>query len=1486
MLQARVDDLVRENFRLQRQGATAFTAEERNKELQARVDDLLRENLQLRSAAAAAPAAADRPERPQGVSAAVAPAVAAPAPAVAALQTQLMQLQAQNQQLQREKLELQMVQQGGEHLAAAKRHSAELQAQVDELLRENAQLRLDRPRPFASPGAGLGSPETQDPTLARAEDLGELRRLHGEVASQRRVLDRMVQMLSADAGTAAFELLIEECQRLFQRVVAMNDENAVLKVRVGDAPKEALPSNLQEAHEANGVLRSRLDALSAELFATTTWKEEAAKRLNQQATEIEQLRQRLSSLSPEMDVQALEEAMRPPEDQLRHQLERSQQQRSNLEKFLAAQTSRVAQLSADMEELQQRLREVVFSMSDVVAPPEAVVRERVRMEFEEQLRQQGLKVQKAEEESSDLRKANEKLQAQVEQQVKLQVDLTRQLEEFRYLGEGSQPAIPGMEEVANRLAKRNEDLTEENDKLQKELEQLQQMRAEEEKRQTDLGQSELKAKRAQALEVVKNRAPRVEGAAWNPLRELKDVVMQKEAKGEEGVLRRMVKLFDHERSMLLSLPMFKAIISDQLGTLDDAKMEYVDYIFQALDDDGDGIVAYQDFEKAVLGEPGKVTEILLSLAQALQSANLRLPQLVHLHDEKNDGEVGAHELAQIFQRINCRLRDTDLAHLLTESDTGRQSFSISELQYRLEAARVEDILGELKGALARYGCGALMQTFCDADEGSGRLSFSQLEGVMLRDLKLPLPRERLQELFDIFNTDHSGKISYYELLNRCGLAQSQYLQGVQECLPPADRPRWLENALAAIKRALLRCCRDDEPFLESAKRLMASFDERKVGTLNILQLHRALKSLGLSGGQREMERLCEQLRGVNLPRDASRARGGPRGAQQGPQRHGRSELRIDHLLSRLQDIRVPEEDEAAKRLEVRPVAEVLLSKLQRRNLSLLKILDPDMHGKMSFAALKAACQRYDLGLQEEDFHRLSAALAPDSRQLFGAEKLRRLLQLAGQEAKASEKTPTLTSAVQGHGQALEPLPKAQSRSPSQERRAHEGAVEARHRRKVDQLQAQLFQSQEDRARLERELEALRSEEHQRQEENPRPLHVLLSIGEQAPPLVKELKLEVKGTRELRDKIYSLESELETYKRRLEVDVRQQLEKEQHRVRQQQMELEEKERSISELVFDLRRARQAAGEGDWAQQEEEYMRLNLQLRRLEEELQSSRRNEQQSGERLLDAEHQILELRFEREQVQHRSSRLETRILELELAGDASPRRPEGPPAAAAAKLQTRKERNLENVIEGLERVINQQKGDIQRLRVELERRPERKGEVERLRRRVQELEHSTLEMPRAGLVDELRQALAAKEEHVLQLEQQLQQLREVSAVDRQADAPSEAVSRLQQEVLELRRARGEDAAALDEAQRALHEAERTEQRYLEVARENRKLRQDLSALEDEGFWQEIETLQQRNEQATSLVRESKEALERMAPAAAMDVTSLVARLEVFAAPAA
>ena len=82
-------------------------------------------------------------------------------------------------------------------------------------------------------------------------------------------------------------------------------------------------------------------------------------------------------------------------------------------------------------------------------------------------------------------------------------------------------------------------------------------------------------------------------------------------------------------------------------------------------------------------------------------------------------------------------------------------------------------------------------------------------------------------------------------------------------------------------------------------------------------------------------------------------------------------------------------------------------------------------------------------------------------------------------------------------------------------------------------------------------------------------------------------------------------------------------------------------------------------------------------------------------------------------------------MEFELLG--SPRKPQG----AALKLESRKERNLESAVEGLERVIVAQKGDIGRLRTELERRPERK-ELEKLRKRLKELQELREQAPHAG----------------------------------------------------------------------------------------------------------------------------------------------------------
>eukprot|EP00439_Symbiodinium_sp_Y106_P014252 s489_g2.t1 len=456
--------------------------------------------------------------------------------------------------------------------------------------------------------------------------------------------------------------------------------------------------------------------------------------------------------------------------------------------------------------------------------------------------------------------------------------------------------------------------------------------------------------------------------------------------------------------------------------------------------------------------------------------------------------------------------------------------------------------------------------------------------------------------------------------------------------------------------------------------------------------------------------------------------------------------------------------------------------------------------------------------------------------------------------------------------------------------------------------SRLFASEQERQTLQQDLDALRRQESAREDalQKPRPLSVLLSAGDTAPPFIKELKLEVKGTRELRDKLYNAETQLESYKRRLEVDARQELEKERHVVKQLQAELEEKERTVAELLFDLRRARNASGEGDWAQREEEYMRLDLQLRKLEGELTSSRRAERDMADRLLQAEHVAMELRFDREQVHLRSSRLESRILELELLnGEDSPRQRQSPlktgagagPSAASSegklmgsfKSRWPQERNLENVIEGLERVVNQQKAENQRLKVALDRRPDdRRGrgraEVERLRKRIEELESAPPRSQDGGnmsaegpVLEAYRREVAAKEEVIQKLQEKLREGAEGPGTE-----PPE-MQRLLQELAELRRARGEDGQALDEAQRALQEAEMTEKRYLEVVRENRKLRQDLSALEDDGFWKEIESLQTRNQEAVGLAKESQEALLRCGTAAGVDVASLMARLEMFAA---
>jgi len=452
---------------------------------------------------------------------------------------------------------------------------------------------------------------------------------------------------------------------------------------------------------------------------------------------------------------------------------------------------------------------------------------------------------------------------------------------------------------------------------------------------------------------------------------------------------------------------------------------------------------------------------------------------------------------------------------------------------------------------------------------------------------------------------------------------------------------------------------------------------------------------------------------------------------------------------------------------------------------------------------------------------------------------------------------------------------------------------------------------------------------------------VLSEGANASDTVRDLVLEVRGTHELRERAFAAEAELDVIKRKLEVDARAELDRERAKAERLRKELEEKERSLQEAAFDLRRAQAASAQGEWDQQEEEVMRLTLANQRLVQELEASRQTERELADKLLEQEHRALELRFDYERALVRVPRLEERVVELEVlraaaAGGGGPGQAPtaagGDIGAAAGKAPSttaaavsRKDRDLQHVIEGLERVIGQQRSENEKLRLELKaKRDDRhprgseaaeraRAEVQQLRQRVVELEVDLEQQRNAARSSEQQaradvdMALEQKDRRVQELEAQLRvaAVREggaglgsssssvppvggATAATLGQGAAGVELARLREELRQLEAERRADAMALDEAQRALQEAELTEQRYRDVARENKQLRADLSALEDAGFWGEIEALQARGEEAAGLIRESKDMLEQYVTSipSLQPPVDLLHRLGFFAAAAA
>lgn len=78
--------------------------------------------------------------------------------------------------------------------------------------------------------------------------------------------------------------------------------------------------------------------------------------------------------------------------------------------------------------------------------------------------------------------------------------------------------------------------------------------------------------------------------------------------------------------------------------------------------------------------------------------------------------------------------------------------------------------------------------------------------------------------------------------------------------------------------------------------------------------------------------------------------------------------------------------------------------------------------------------------------------------------------------------------------------------------------------------------------------------------------------------------------------------------------------------------------------------------------------------------------------------------------------------------------------------------------------------------------------------------------------------------------------------------------KMEQELYELRQQREQDKVALSEAEHVLGLIEQTEKKYLKVAKENSKLRKDLSALNDDTFWSDLENLQTDYQESIDILK--------------------------------
>eukprot|EP00746_Dinoflagellata_sp_MGD_P139334 gnl/MRDRNA2_/MRDRNA2_72809_c0_seq2.p1 gnl/MRDRNA2_/MRDRNA2_72809_c0~~gnl/MRDRNA2_/MRDRNA2_72809_c0_seq2.p1 ORF type:complete len:1239 (+),score=336.78 gnl/MRDRNA2_/MRDRNA2_72809_c0_seq2:260-3718(+) len=996
----------------------------------------------------------------------------------------------------------------------------------------------------------------------------------------------------------------------------------------------------------------------------------------------------------------------------------------------------------------------------------------------------------------------------------------------------------------------------------------------------------------------------------NPWEVIRDYVQRKDSGGKGSKagssLRALFSIIDRSGTGTLTKAGFRELLRDEVK-LTQLTDEELDFVFEQVDTDGDDAITFREFEKEVTGQDKAkmINNMLMQMIRGIEANNLVLDDVIEMFDINRDGSLNRGEFKRLINRLDARVSEDELTLLMDELDTdGSGEIALHEFKWQMRAVRSNALIEEFKSHILMQGI-SLYDAFIEADDDqSGTLSYVEFETLLLRRYKMNITKGRLRTLYDLFDEDGSGAVSYAEFLRRLGLKAKSTGSHQVKFLPKGEGQAWVDAVLAAIKGALAQILRKDRG--ETAFRnYFLQYDPRETGTLNALQIRRALTALGFEADPKAFD----ANRFVDLLSD--RGKGKARGVQ-GSQR-GR-EVRIDALIPRLMAVHASEEDSLAVREKAEGGMGRLRTGLETQGLSLIKLLqdlDPKSTGKVLYHAFRIQASRLPLKLRDEDFENLRKLLNVDSRGFFAAhdllQEMRATVRDKGKEEPnaAFQESNRKTERQEGLPAPLQTRSKKQHQVDSVTRDVSE--FEKQHKKQVLALTEQLRNVDEEKRQLLQQVNDMKIKEVDLEDQLTSLRSAKKDKSSQGAGATKELRLEVQGTKELREKLFATETELEECHRRLNVDSRIAFEKEQHRNAKLKKDLDEALRNVADLEFDLRRAQAAKGD-DFAFQDEMQMRVHVKCKKLSEELEKEKDTTDRLNDMLLHEQHSNMDLSFQKESSERSLKRLQNRCIELELLAGSKTS-----DISAGDSQRSRKESNLEAVIEGLERVLAKVQLENQRMIRELEatkkdEKPQRK-EIDRLRKKIQELQEELGGRDRSVKMagrelrkgsrsiasgqeanSALRKELEVKTERISELEGRLQ--RAMGSGAAQAGPPAEGGdAALLRELEELRVAREADLAALDEAQRVLREVETTEQRYLDVARENKRLKADLGALNNDAFWDDLESLKQRHIDSTKLLVECKYQFESLCESfpALSPPAELLGRLARFiqeAAPAA